>query len=158
MASKDKVQEKKRQARRRSRKRKRRQERRQKRQQWTTAQVVCAKEKPKPEPRAAGHLMARFWQHFKFDKVLEGLGQIKCKGLSLATLCLVLMLFGMMNAQSDSDLCEKVRADPLLSSCWAGSNCTGCANGLVRPSTTNGKRICCRRCRKTPGRPVGAMG
>ena len=114
MASKDKVQEKKRQARRRSRKRKRRQERRQKRQQWTTAQVVCAKEKPKPEPRAAGHLMARFWQHFKFDKVLEGLGQIKCKGLSLATLCLVLMLFGMMNAQSDSDLCEKVRADPLL--------------------------------------------
>jgi hypothetical protein len=114
MATKDKAQEKRRQARRRSRKRKKRQERRQKRQQWTAARAVHAEEKPKPEPRAAGHVMSRFWQHFKFDKVLEGLGQIKYKGLPLATLCLVLMLFGVMDAKSDSDLCEKVRADPLL--------------------------------------------
>ena len=38
------------------------------------------------------------------------------KPTRLITFCLflVLMLFGMMDAQSDSDLCDKVRADPLL--------------------------------------------
>ena len=68
MAAKDKAQEKRRQA----RKRKKRQERRQKRQRWATAKVARAEEKPKAEPRAAGHLMGRFWHHFQFDKVLEG--------------------------------------------------------------------------------------
>lgn len=114
MATKDKAQEKRCQARRQARKRKKRQERRQKRQQWAAAKAVRAEKKPKAEPRAAGHLMERFWHHFQFDQVLEGLKQVKYKGLSLATLVLVLMLFGMMNAQSDSDLCDKVRADPLL--------------------------------------------
>lgn len=114
MATKDEAQEKRRQVRRRARKREKRQERRQKRQQWAAAKAVRAEEKPKAEPRAAGHLMERFWHHFQFDKVLEGFKQVKYKGLSLATLFLVLMLFGVMNAKSDSDLCDKVRADPLL--------------------------------------------
>ncbi len=114
MATKDKAQEKRRQARRQARKRKERQERRQKRQRWATTKAARAEEKPRAEPRAAGHLMERFWHCFQFDEVVEGLKQVKYKGLSLETLFLVLMLFGMMDAQSDSDLCDKVRADPLL--------------------------------------------
>jgi hypothetical protein len=114
MATKDKTQERRRQARRQARKRKKRQERRQKRQRWATTKAARAEEKLRAEPRAAGHLMERFWHRFQFDKVVEGFKQVKYKGLSLATLFLVLMLFGMMDAQSDSDLCDKVRADPLL--------------------------------------------
>ena len=114
MDTKDKTQEKSRQARRQARKRKKRQERRQKRQRWATARAARAEEKPQAEPRAAGHLLERFWHRFQFDKVVEGFRQVKYKGLSLATLFLVLMLFGVMNAKSDSDLCDKVRADPLL--------------------------------------------
>ena len=114
MATKDQAQEKRRQVQRRARKREKRQKRRQKRQRWAAAKAVRAEEKPRAEPRAAGHLMERFWHHFQFDKVLRGFKQVKYKGLSLATLFLVLMLFGVMNAESDSDLCDKVRADPLL--------------------------------------------
>ncbi len=69
MATKDRAQEKRRQARRQARKRKERQERRQKRQRWAAAKAVRAEEKPRAEPRAAGHLMERFWHHFQFDKV-----------------------------------------------------------------------------------------
>ena len=58
--------------------------------------------------------MQRFWERFEFDQVLAKLGQEKFKGLPLATLFLVLMLFGMVNAMSDQDLTNKVKVDPLL--------------------------------------------
>ena len=79
MATQDKAQERRRQARRRARKRKKRQERRQKRQRWSAGEVVCAEEKPKAEPRAAGHLIERFWHHFQFDQVLAGFKQVSTR-------------------------------------------------------------------------------
>lgn len=114
MTIKNKAQRQRRQARRRERRKRKRQEQREKRQRWRTAEAVQAKEKPKPAPRASGHLMTKFWNYFRFDGVLEGFQQIKYKGLPLATLFLVLMLFGVLNATSDADLCEKVKTDTLL--------------------------------------------
>jgi hypothetical protein len=66
------------------------------------------------QPRASGHLMQQFWEKMKFDQILESLGQIKWKGLPLSSLFLALLLFGVMDAKSDSDLSSKVKGDPLL--------------------------------------------
>ena len=95
-------------------------ERRQKRKnkghskKWQKAQAIRAKKEPQPEPRASGYLVTRFWEYFQFDKVLERFNVVKYKGLPLATLLVVLISFGLMNATSDADLCEKVKAEPLL--------------------------------------------
>jgi hypothetical protein len=103
-----------RQVRRRARRQQKRQERRQKRQQWHATQATTAAAAPKPAPQATAHLLAGFWDRFGFSAVLEGFGQLKHKGLALATLFLILLAFGLVNATSDSDLCAKVRAEPLF--------------------------------------------
>ncbi|MCB9137298.1 MAG: transposase [Caldilineaceae bacterium] len=107
MTKKNKSQARKRQIR-------RREKRNQKRQQRLKSRAVRAEKAPEPQPQASGHLMQNFWEKFGFDQVLLRLGQEKFKGLPLATLILVLMLFGMVNAVSDQDLTNKVKADPLL--------------------------------------------
>ena len=93
---------------------KKREARRRKRQNWQPVQSRQADKKPQPAPTAAGYLMRKFWEFFNFDKFLEGIGQIKYSGLSVSTLYLVIMLFGVMNATSDANLFDKVIADPLL--------------------------------------------
>lgn len=85
-----------------------------KRQQWKPAKAKRAKEKPKAAPCGASYLMMRFWEFFKFDEVPERLGQEKYKGLPLSTLFLVLMMFGVLNATSDSNLFDRAKADPLF--------------------------------------------
>jgi hypothetical protein len=92
---------------------KQRERRRVKRRQ-RKSKAVRAEKAPEPQPQASGHLMQRFWERFEFDQVLTKLGQEKFKGLPLATLFLVLMLFGMVNAMSDQDLTNKVKVEPLL--------------------------------------------
>lgn len=87
---------------------------RRKKQQWKPVHSKQANKKPQPAPSAAGYLMRKFWEFFKFDKVLEGFEQIKHKGLPLSSLYFLLMLFGVMNAASDANLFDKVNADPLL--------------------------------------------
>jgi len=104
----------KRQARRRERQQRQRRERRQKRQQWRGAQSTAAPAAPKPAPQATAHLVTCFWDRFRFSAVLERFGQVKYKGLALATLFLVLLSFGLMNATSDADLCAQVQAEPLF--------------------------------------------
>lgn len=94
--------------------RERRHLKQQKRQQRMKSKGVRAEKAPEPQPRASGHLMQRFWDKFGFDQVLARIGQVKLKGLPLSTLCLFLMLFGMVNATSDQDLTDKVKADALL--------------------------------------------
>ena len=110
MDKKDKSREQKRQVRRRERRKQKRQERR----QQTKSKAIRAEKAPEPQPQASGHLMQRFWERFGFDQVLAKLGQEKYKGLPLASLFLMLLLFGMVNATSDQDLTNKVRVDPLL--------------------------------------------
>lgn len=85
-----------------------------KQQHWKPAKAKRAKEKPKPAPRGASYLMMQFWKFFRFDEVLERLGQEKYKGLPLSTLFLVLMMFGVLNATSDSNLFDRAKADPLF--------------------------------------------
>ena len=72
------------------------------------------KETPKPKPRAISYLLTRFWTYFRFEEVLERFNQVKYKGLPLATLLVVLLSFGLMNATSDADLSQKMQADPLF--------------------------------------------
>jgi len=110
MAKKHKSREQKRQVRRRERRNQKRQERR----EQTKTKAIRAEKAPEPQPQASGHLLQRFWERFEFDQVLAKLGQEKYKGLPLASLFLVLLLFGMVNATSDQDLTNKVRVDPLL--------------------------------------------
>ena len=94
--------------------RERRKQKRQERRQQTKSKAIRAEKAPEPQPQASGHLMQRFWERFGFDQVLAKLGQEKYKGLPLASLFLMLLLFGMVNATSDQDLTNKVRVDPLL--------------------------------------------
>ncbi len=110
MTTKNKSQARKRQVTRRER----RKQRREKRQQRLKSKAVRAEKAPEPQPQASGHLMQCFWDKFGFDQVLIRLGQAKFKGLPLASLFLVAMLFGMVNATSDQDLTNKVKTDPLL--------------------------------------------
>jgi len=104
----------KRQARRRERRQQKRRAHRQKRQQWCATQATTAPAAPKPAPQATAHLLAGFWDRFGFSAVLEQFGQLKHKGLALATLFLVLLAFGLLNATSDRDLCAKVQVEPLF--------------------------------------------
>lgn len=92
----------------------RRRQRRQKQRVAPKLQAVRAEKAVVEHPKAGGYLMQQFWAKMKFDKVLSGLGQVKFKGLPLSTLFMVVMLFGVMDAKSDSDLSNKVKADPLL--------------------------------------------
>ena len=92
----------------------RRRKRVEKRQGHQKLQAVRAAKATAEPPRASGHLLQAFWTKMNFDQVLSGLGQMKFKGLPLSTLFMVLMLFGVMDAKSDSDLSRKVQADPLL--------------------------------------------
>ena len=110
MDKKNKSRQQKRQVRRRERRKQKRQEER----QQTKSKAIRAKKVPEPQPQASGHLMQRFWERFGFDQVLAKLEQEKYKGLPLASLFLVLLSFGMVNATSDQDLTNKVRVDPLL--------------------------------------------
>lgn len=110
MTTKNKSQARKRQIKHRGR----RQLKGQKRQQRLKSKAVRAEKAPEPKPQASGHLMQRLWEKFGFDQVLARIGQVKFKGLPLSTLCLFLMLFGMVNATSDQDLTNKVKADALL--------------------------------------------
>lgn len=114
MKSKNPADRQKKQAEKRERRQKRKNKGHPKKQSWQKAQAIRAKEEAKPEPRATGYLLTRFWEYFHFDEVLERFNVVKYKGLPVATLLVVLMSFGLMNATSDADLCEKVKAEPLL--------------------------------------------
>ena len=92
----------------------RRRRRAEKNQVHQKLKAVRAEKATAEPPRASGHLLQAFWTKMNFDQVLSGLGQVKFKGLPLSTLFMVLMLFGVMDAKSDSDLSRKVQADPLL--------------------------------------------
>jgi hypothetical protein len=92
----------------------RRRQRRKRERVGPPMKAVCAEKPAAPHPKAGGYLVHDFWEKMNFGQVLAGLGQVKSKGLSLRTLFMTLMLFGVMNAQSDSDLSSKVKADPLL--------------------------------------------
>lgn len=92
----------------------RREQRRKQARPGPQLQAVRTAEAAVPTPQAGGYLMQRFWSQMNFGAVLAGLGQVKFKGLPLSTLFMVLMLFGVMDAKSDSDLSRKVQADPLL--------------------------------------------
>lgn len=96
----------------------RRQERRRKQRVNPKLKAVRAEKEAKPQAKAGGYLMQEFWKKMNVEKVLTGLGQVKLKGLPLSTLFLVLMLFGVVDAKSDSDLSSKVKADPLLGAMW----------------------------------------
>ncbi len=113
MATK-KIKKQRQRSRRLERKKQKKEEKRKKRQQWKPAKTNRAEKKPKPAPCGASYLMRRFWEFFRFDEILERFHQVKYKGLPLSTLFLVLMLFGLMNATSDSNLFDRVKLDPLF--------------------------------------------
>lgn len=92
----------------------RRRRRQQKQRVAPKIKAVRAEKPASPQAKAGGYLMQEFWKKMKFDNVLSALSQEKLKGLPLTTLFLVLMLFGVVDAKSDSDLSSKVKADPLL--------------------------------------------
>ena len=106
--------ESKRQVQHREQQRRYRRDGRQKRQQWRGAQATAAPAAPKRAPQATAHLLTCFWERFRFSAVLERFGQLKYKGLALASLFLVLLSFGLLDATSDNDLCAKVRTEPLF--------------------------------------------
>ena len=76
---------------------------------WSETRVKRSKKKAPPAPTGTGHLLCRFWEHFGFDEVLEKLGLAKHKGLPISTLLVVLISFGLMGANSDADLSDKIR-------------------------------------------------
>ena len=102
----------------RQRKAQRKAQRKQRKQRWRRQMkqinVGRAARDPKAPPRARGCLAAKFWQRFKLGEHLESIGVCKEKGLALTHIMLVVMLFGLMNATSLSNVVEEVNQDVVL--------------------------------------------
>ena len=102
----------------RQRKVQRKAHRKQRKQRWRRQmrqiKVGRAARDPKAPPRARGCLAAKFWQRFKLGEHLENMGVCKEKGLALTHIMLVVMLFGLMNATSLSNIVEEVNQDIVL--------------------------------------------
>jgi hypothetical protein len=92
---------------------------RRKRQAWKAVQGGRTSQRIRPTPRAGSYLVRRFWEYFGLTEALEGLGIRKFKGLAASTLLLIALLFGVLGAQSVSDLTDKARADQILIECCA---------------------------------------
>jgi hypothetical protein len=107
-------QERRRQAKARARLRKRR-----RRQAWKPVQAGRTAKKVRPTPQAGSYLVRQFWEQLGLTAALERLGLRKFKGLAASTLLLVCLLFGVLGAQSVSDLTDKARNDPVLLECCA---------------------------------------
>ena len=90
-----------------------------KRQAWKAVQGGRTSKRIRPTPRAGSYLVRRFWEYFGLTEALEGLGIRKFKGLAASTLLLIALLFGVLGAQSVSDLTDKARADQILIECCA---------------------------------------
>ena len=75
---------------------------------------------PQAQPQARSYLVRAFWDHLRLGKLLLKAGvQEKLKGLPVATLMVVALMFGVFDARSVSDLTTKAAADPvLLQACW----------------------------------------
>jgi hypothetical protein len=103
---------------RRQRKAQRKAQRKQRKQRWRRQMqqinVGRAARDPKAPPRARGCLAAKFWQRFKLGEHLESIGVCKEKGLALTHIMLIVMLFGLMNATSLSNVVEEVNQDVVL--------------------------------------------
>ena len=97
-------QERRRQAKAQARLRKRR-----KRQAWKVMRSGQTSKRIRPTPRAGSYLVRRFWDYFGLTEALEELGVRKFKGLAASTLLLTALLFGVLGAQSVSDLTDKAR-------------------------------------------------
>lgn len=93
--------------------------RRRKRQQWKPVQSGRTTKKIKPTPQAGSYLVRQFWEYFGMTEALEQLGIRKFKGLAASTLLMVALLFGVLGAQSVSDLADKARGDQVLLECCA---------------------------------------
>jgi hypothetical protein len=68
---------------------------------------------PKKEPKARGCLVVCFWKWLKLDACLEKVGVSK-GGMPLGQILMVVMLFGLLNASSLSDVAKKVNEDEVL--------------------------------------------
>ena len=79
-----------------------------------------AANEPPAQPQACTYLVHAFWEHLHLGDLLIKVGlQEKLKGLPVATLMMVALMFGVFNANSISDLTAKAAADPvLLQTCW----------------------------------------
>lgn len=112
-----------RQARRQANKRQRRARRQRRlwqRRHWRRTQSGRTTGTPRAQPHARGYLVRRFWEHFRLGTLLHKAGvKEKLKGLPAVTLMFVALLFGVLGANSVSDLTTQVRVDPyLLDACW----------------------------------------
>ena len=79
-----------------------------------------AANEPQAQPQARSFLVRAFWEHLHLGDLLRKAGiEEKVKGLPVATLMVVALMFGVFNANSISDLTAKAVADPvLLQACW----------------------------------------
>ncbi len=85
------------------------------RQQWRAVQARVSPRLPKAAPIAGPYLVRCFWEHFHLSALLHKVGvAVKHKGLPMATLMCILLLFGVLNARSVSDLSAKAAHDPLV--------------------------------------------
>ncbi|MDY7076083.1 MAG: hypothetical protein SXV54_04070 [Chloroflexota bacterium] len=96
------------------RKTQRKQGRRRWRRRMRQVNIGRAARNPKAPPRTRGCWAAKFWQRFKLGEHLESIGVCKEKGLALTHIMLIVMLFGLMNATSLSNVVEEVNRDVVL--------------------------------------------
>jgi hypothetical protein len=87
---------------------------------WRQARSGRTTGTPKAQPQARGYLVQQFWEHFNLGVLLHKAGvKEKLKGLPAVTLMFVALMFGVLGANSVSDLTSQVRIDPyLLDACW----------------------------------------
>ena len=85
-------------------------------QQKRSVGIGRAARNPQASPRARGCLAIKFWQRFRLGEHLGWVGVGKERGLALAHVLLIVMLFGLTNASSLANLVEEVNQDVVLCS------------------------------------------